>query len=37
MLSAYYVHFMYLNAFQTIFITEADTMNSDQTAPKGAV
>ena len=29
--------FQSLNALQTNFITEANTMNPDQTAPKGAV
>ena len=37
MLSALYVCCLYSNTFQTNFITQANTMNPDQTAPKGAV
>ena len=36
-LSAYYICCVYSNALQTNSITEANTMNPDQTAPKGAV
>ena len=37
MSSACYVYFIYTNALSTNFITEANTMNPDQTAPLGAV
>ena len=35
--SAYYTFCIHLNALQKTFIMEANTMNPDQTAPKGAV
>ena len=37
MLSAYYACCIFSNALQSNFIMEANTTNSDQTAPKGAV
>ena len=37
MLSAYYICSIYSNALQANFIMDANTMNPDQTAPKGAV
>ena len=37
MLSAYYVCCIYSKVLKTNLITEANTMNPDQTAPKGAV
>ena len=37
MSSAYHICCMYLNALETTFIMKANTMNSDQTAPQGAV
>ena len=37
MLSAYYICCIYSNALQNTFVMEANTMNPDQTAPKGAV
>ena len=36
-MSAHYVCCIYSNEFQIFFITEANSMNQDQTAPKGAV
>ena len=35
--SASYICYIYSDALQTYYITEANTMNPDQTAPKGAV
>ena len=37
MSSAFYVCCIYSNMFQETVAMEANTMNSDQTAPKGAV
>ena len=37
MLSAYYVCYKISNVFKTTFIMISNTMNPDQTAPKGAV
>ena len=34
MLSAYYICCIYLNALETTFIMEANTINPDQTAPR---
>ena len=37
MLSAFYVCCIYSDSLETNFITRVNTMNPDQTAPKGAV